>query len=117
MATAGFLKALAQPMRLLILEKTAQKPCCITELAAHTGKKESTVSRHASILKEAGCLIRERKGLHIFCHIANLELVRVLEITDRCVRERQRRSGRSQAGEAALAQSQRSGKYPLPALR
>ena len=84
-------------MRVLILEKISEKPCCLAELASVTGKNESTISKHVSILKEAGCLVGDRKGRHVFCHMPNPQLARVWEITDRCIRERLRRSGHPQA--------------------
>jgi ArsR family transcriptional regulator len=96
-ARAAFFKALSHPVRLLILVKAAERPRCITELAGITEKKEATVSKHVAILKEAGCLVGERKGPQVFCHVENLELVRVWKITDRCIHHKLRRSRRRPA--------------------
>ena len=59
---AEMYKALAHPMRLLMLEKLKDRPWCVCELAAEVGSEKSVASKHLSQLKEAGIIEDERRG-------------------------------------------------------
>jgi len=61
---ANILKALAHPMRLFMLEELANKSYCVCELTEMVGLDISTVSKHLSILKNAGLVNVEKKGKH-----------------------------------------------------
>lgn len=54
------LKAMAHPARLLILDLLNEREHCVCELQEQIGSDMSTVSRHLSVLKNAG-LISSRK--------------------------------------------------------
>ena len=54
------MKAMAHPTRLYILDLLAQKEYCVCELQKEIGTDISTVSRHLTVLKNAG-LISSRK--------------------------------------------------------
>jgi DNA-binding transcriptional ArsR family regulator len=51
--------ALAEPMRLTIVERLAERPLSVGELAAGLPVTRPAVSQHLKILKEAG-LVRDR---------------------------------------------------------
>ncbi len=59
---AGIMKALGHPTRLFIVEEVAREPHCVCELTALIGADTSTVSRHLSVLKNAGILRDEKRG-------------------------------------------------------
>ena len=59
---AAIFKALGEPNRLKILKLLGGKPLCVTEITGSLGLAASTVSKHLSILKNAGFLIEEKKG-------------------------------------------------------
>jgi ArsR family transcriptional regulator len=59
---AGIFKALAHPMRILMLEKLKEKPWCVCELAASVGLEKSVASKHLSQLKGAGIVDTEKRG-------------------------------------------------------
>jgi len=61
-AQAGILKALAHPTRLLILNSLKKKETCVCELRELVGDDMSTVSRHLSVLKNAGLVAARREG-------------------------------------------------------
>lgn len=50
-------KALSDPGRLRIIAMLAVKPMCVCEITAVLGLAVSTVSKHLSILKDAGFII------------------------------------------------------------
>ena len=53
-AQAKVLKALAHPTRLLLVEELARKTRCVCELRDAAGLDISTVSKHLSLLRNAG---------------------------------------------------------------
>lgn len=55
-------KALAHPMRLLMLERLRLRPWCVCELAAEVGLEKSVASKHLAQLREAGLIEDERRG-------------------------------------------------------
>ena len=65
-ARAKVFKALAHPSRLLIVEQIAQKERCVCELRETIGADISTVSKHLSVLKGAGIIQDEKRGLQVY---------------------------------------------------
>jgi len=63
---ARILKALAHPTRLFIVDELSRAERCVCELTEMIGADVSTVSRHLSILKNAGILQDEKRGLQVF---------------------------------------------------
>lgn len=66
---ARILKALAHPTRLFIVDELSRAERCVCELAEMIGADVSTVSRHLSILKNAGILQDEKRGLQVFYNL------------------------------------------------
>jgi len=67
---AEVFKALGHPDRLRILEDLADGERCVCDLVESVGSSWSTVSRHLSVLKEAGVLADEKRGLQVFYRVA-----------------------------------------------
>jgi len=65
-ARAKILKALAHPTRIFIVEKLNKKPYCVCELTDLIGADTSTVSKHLSILKNAGVLEDRKEGTTVY---------------------------------------------------
>jgi len=65
-ARANVLKSLAHPTRLFLVEKLAEKSYCVNELTEMIGADISTVSKHLSILKNAGLITDEKHGKQVF---------------------------------------------------
>ncbi len=55
-------KALSDPNRIRILKMLEFKPLCVCEITAILNLAVSTVSKHLSILRQAGFLIDEKQG-------------------------------------------------------
>jgi ArsR family transcriptional regulator len=68
-ARANIIKALAHPSRLFIVEELQKKSCNVSELTEMVGSDTSTVSKHLSILKNAGLVYDERQGVTIYYHL------------------------------------------------
>ena len=65
-ARAKIIKAMAHPSRLLIIEELNKKEHCVGELTEMIGADASTVSKHLSILKNAGLVSDDKRGNLIF---------------------------------------------------
>ncbi len=65
-AKAKIFKALSHPTRVFLLEELSKGEKCVCELTALVGDDITTVSKHLSIMKEAGILGRYKKGNRIF---------------------------------------------------
>jgi ArsR family transcriptional regulator len=56
------LKAVADPNRIRILKMLQQKKMCVCELSAVLGITQPSVSRHLSMMRDAGLVNDERDG-------------------------------------------------------
>lgn len=65
-ARAKIVKAMAHPTRLFIIDTLAKGERCVCELTAMIGDDTSTVSKHLSLLKAAGLVAAEKRGLQVF---------------------------------------------------
>ncbi len=65
-ARAKVLKALAHPSRIFIIDKLAEKAYCVCELTDMIGADTSTVSKHLSVLKNAGLVADSKQGTSIY---------------------------------------------------
>lgn len=65
-ARAGIIKSLAHPSRLFIVDMLNSQPRTVGELTEMIGSDISTVSKHLSVLKNAGLVDDEKKGTTVF---------------------------------------------------
>ena len=65
-ARATILKAMAHPSRLCVLEELARGPRCVRDLTDLIGSDMSTVSKHLSILKNAGIVDTDKQGTQVY---------------------------------------------------
>ena len=63
---AAVFKALAHPARLLVVDELAKGERCVCELTAMIGSEMPTVSRHLSILKNAGIVSDDKRGAQVY---------------------------------------------------
>jgi len=65
-AQARIIKALAHPTRLFIVDELSRGERCVNELTDMIGVEMPTVSRHLSVLSNAGILEDEKRGAQVF---------------------------------------------------
>ena len=63
---AEIMKALAHPSRLFIVDRLGQREHCVCELTKMIGADVSTVSKHLTVLKNAGLVADEKRGSKVF---------------------------------------------------
>lgn len=66
---ARVIKAMAHSSRLFIIEELAKRERCVRELTDMIGSDVSTVSKHLSVLREAGIVEDEKRGLQVYYHL------------------------------------------------
>lgn len=69
-AQANVFKALGHPSRLFIVQELANGERCVCELQQMIGADLSTVSKHLSILRNAGLVKDEKRGAKVFYQLA-----------------------------------------------
>jgi len=65
-ARAKVLKAMAHPSRLFIIEELEKGERCVCELTDMIGADVSTVSKHLSVLKQAGIVVDDKRGNQVY---------------------------------------------------
>lgn len=65
-AKANVLKALGHPTRLWMAEQLEDGEKCVCELAEFIDADFSTISKHLSVLKQAGVVTDEKRGKQVY---------------------------------------------------
>lgn len=65
-ARAKIIKAMAHPTRLFVIDELSREEKCVCELTKMVGADMSTVSKHLAILKGAGLVVDEKRGVQVF---------------------------------------------------
>ena len=81
---ARTLKAMAHPTRLFIIRQLAKREHCVCEFKDMVGADMSTISKHLSLLKEAGLIWDDKRKNKVFY---NLRCPCVLQFLDCMERE------------------------------
>ncbi len=76
------MKALAHPSRLIIAEALQSGEQCVRDLRTLVGGDLSTVSKHLSVMREAGLLEMEKRGLNVFYRLRCPCLISFFECVD-----------------------------------
>jgi len=80
-------KAIAHPIRLFILEKLKDDEYCVNSLTEMIGYDASTVSKHLSVLKNAGLISDEKRGLKVFYKLRTPCVIDMLSCVNRTVKQ------------------------------
>ena len=92
-AKSNVLKALAHPTRLWMTEKLADGELCVCEFFNSIDADFSTVSKHLSVLKQAGIVEDDKRGKQVFYR---LKCTCVLDFMT-CINDIVREQARAQA--------------------
>jgi len=79
---AKILSALSDPTRLEIIEFLGEEERCVCEIVPAFGRAQSTISKHLSILFEAGILHRRIDGKRTLYKVKNPRLFDLLREVD-----------------------------------
>jgi DNA-binding transcriptional ArsR family regulator len=76
---ADFFRALSQPVRIQILAMLGAREACVSHLEAYLGLRQSAISQHLIILKDAGLVGSTREGRNVFYHLAHPGVLDLLD--------------------------------------
>ena len=65
-ARARVIKAMAHPSRLFMVDELSRGERCVCELRDMIGADMSTISKHLSVLKDAGIVEDDKRGQQVF---------------------------------------------------
>jgi ArsR family transcriptional regulator len=84
---AKIFKALAHPTRIFIFEELSKKEMCVCELTSLIGDDITTVSKHLSIIKEAGLVGNYKTGNRVVYFLKDntaLDFITCVEKLENC---------------------------------
>lgn len=79
------LKAMAHPIRLKIIKKLGNQKLCVCELNKDVEFTQSNLSQHLKILKDAGILESEKKGVWMHYRVKNKEILDLINIIENII--------------------------------
>ena len=85
---AEVMKALAHPSRLMMVDELEKGERCVCELTDLVGADISTVSKHLSLLKDAGIVTSEKRGVKVFYSLRCTCIPRFFECIESVLSER-----------------------------
>jgi len=68
---AGRFRALSEPMRLRLLHLLMQGEAAVGQLVEASGSSQANVSKHLSVLRDAGMVGMRKEGLSTVCYIGD----------------------------------------------
>ena len=77
---AEYLKALAHPTRIRILELLDKEGRCVTNIGEKLDLKQSNISQHLGILRSRGILSLRREGGHSIYCIKDTRALKILSM-------------------------------------
>lgn len=86
-ARARIIKAIAHPTRLFIVDELSRGERCVCELTEMVGADTSTVSKHLSLLKNAGIVQDDKRGTQVFYKLTMPCVLRFLDCAETIARE------------------------------
>lgn len=86
-ARAKVMKALAHPSRLFMVDELSKGERCVCELKELVGSDMSTVSKHLSVLKSAGIIADEKRGMQVFYRLKTPCVLRFFDCVGEVITE------------------------------
>ncbi len=84
---AEFLKVLAQPTRLKILECLRNGEKCICEIVPEINGEQSNVSRHISLMQKSHLVKTRRDGVRVMVKVMDPEIFNILDRVSKILKE------------------------------
>lgn len=88
---ARVIKALGHPTRLFLVEELSNGERCVCELVDRAGVDFSTVSKHLSVLRQAGIVEDDKRGQQVFYRLRVPCILRFMSCVEAVIENRVRR--------------------------
>jgi ArsR family transcriptional regulator len=89
-ARARIFKAIAHPSRLFIVDVLSHGERCVCDLTSMVGADMSTVSKHLSVLKSAGVVADEKRGMQVYYRLKMPCVLRFFECLGEAIEQNAR---------------------------
>jgi ArsR family transcriptional regulator len=89
---SDFLKALAHPVRLQIVEYLKDGEASVGKLVQELGVEQSSLSRHLAILRNLGLLVSRQEKTTVYYNLQDHDIFKVLRPVAEVLRKKLRRS-------------------------
>ncbi|MGB7054405.1 MAG: metalloregulator ArsR/SmtB family transcription factor [bacterium] len=83
--TVIWFNALAHPLRLKVLEKLRDGPCCVCRIIPHVGGEQSNVSHHLAILRKANIVRSEKRGIEVWYAVTDPRIFEIIDLMNDCI--------------------------------
>lgn len=87
------MKALAHPARLRILDILREGEACVCHLTAMLGARQSYVSQHLAVLRQAGFVQDRKDGLNVYYRLAGDRAQELLDLLNDLVSDHVKETG------------------------
>jgi DNA-binding transcriptional ArsR family regulator len=84
---ADIAKAIAHPVRVAALEFVKDGEQCVCDIAAAVGTERSNLSKHLSVMVNAGVLTSRKEGLKVMYRVKTPCIMRFLDCLKDCLKE------------------------------
>lgn len=84
---ADIAKAIAHPVRVAVLEFVKDGEQCVCDIAAAVGSERSNLSKHLSLMVNAGVLASRKDGLKVMYRIKTPCVLKFLDCLRECLKE------------------------------
>lgn len=84
---AEIAKAIAHPLRIAIIDFLKDGEQCVCDIAEHVGSERSNVSRHLSVMVNAGVLDYRKEGLKVIYKLKTPCIFEFLSCTSRLLKQ------------------------------
>ena len=81
-ARANIIKAMSHPTRLFIVDELSRGERCVCKLTEMVGDDISTISKHLSVLKNAGIVSDGKRGTQVFYSLRHPCLLNLFSSVD-----------------------------------
>ncbi len=85
---AEFLKALAHPVRLAVVERLKAGEASVGRLVAELGVEQSSLSKHLAVLRQAGIVASRQERVTVYYSIRDRDVFEVLRPIARLLRKK-----------------------------
>jgi len=86
------LKAIAQPVRMRILEFLREGERCVCEIIAALNEEQTNLSKHLAALRNAGIVALRKEGTYNYYSVRHPEVFKILDLARKIVENEIKRS-------------------------
>ena len=84
---AEIVKAIAHPLRMAIVDFLKDGQQCVCDIAEHVGSEQSNVSRHLSVMVNAGVLGYRKEGLKVIYKLKTPCILEFFSCVTACLKQ------------------------------